>query len=55
MCDILLDEEKLLRELDDIGETEDDYLEVTDNNIDTLLQEDEDEDCMDDDFKFSVE
>jgi len=55
MCDILLDEEKLLRELDSIGETEDDYIEVSDNNIDTLLQEDEDEDCMDDDFKFSIE
>ena len=26
MCDILLDEEKLLRELDSIGETEDDYI-----------------------------
>ena len=35
--------------------TEDDYIEVSDNNIDTLLQEDEDEDCMDDDFKFSIE
>jgi len=55
MCDILLDEEKLLRELDDIGETEDDYIEVTENNIDTLLQEEEDDDCMDDDFKFSIE
>ena len=55
MCDIIIDEEKLLRELDDIGETEEDYIEVTENNIDTLLQEEEDEDCMDDDFKFSIE
>ena len=32
---MVLDEEKLLRELDEIGETEEDYIEVTENNIDT--------------------
>ena len=55
MCDILLDEEKLIAGLENINETIEDFIEVSDNNIDTLLQDDEDDDyCNDDDFNFSV-
>ena len=57
MCDILLDEEKLLDELGNIDETIEDFIEVSENNIDSLLGGDEDEDdyCNDDNFKFSIE
>ena len=57
MCDILLDEEKLLNELGNIDETVDDFIEVSENNIDSLLENDEEEDdyCNDDNFKFSIE
>ena len=59
MFDVLLDEEKLVSELENINETVEDYLEITDNNIDTLMndpeeQDDEDNYCNDDNFDFTV-
>ena len=56
MCDILLDEEKLVNELSTINETQEDYINVTENNIDTLMQNEDDDDeyCNDDNFMFSV-
>ena len=57
MCDILLDEEKLLSELGNIDETVEDFIDVSENNIDSLLVNDDEEDdyCNDDNFKFSIE
>lgn len=56
MCDILLDEEKLISEMSNISETIEDFIEVSENNIDTLMQikENDDEYCDDDQFNFSV-
>ena len=56
MCDILLDEEKLISELENINESLDDFIEVSDNNIESLMNIDEegDEYCNDEDFNFSV-
>ena len=60
MCDIFLDEEKMIKEMNEINITSDDFINVTDKNIDNLL-EDENEDiskysdyCDDDNFEFSV-
>ena len=59
MCDILLDEEKLISEMSDINQTVDDFIEVTENNIESLIEGDddelEDEYCNDENFKFSFE
>jgi DNA-directed RNA polymerase II subunit RPB1 len=60
MCDIFLDEEKMIKEMNEINITSDDFINVTDKNIDNLL-EDDNEDiskysdyCDDDNFEFSV-
>ena len=55
--EILLDEEKLINNLKDINHIEDEYLEIDESNIDILMdvEEEEDDDCKDDDFKFSNE
>jgi len=57
MCDILLDEEKLIREMNSIDLTPEDFIEVTDDNITTLLGDDEDDDdfCSDENFGFSID
>ena len=57
MCDILLDEEKLISEMENINQTMDDFIEVSENNIESLLEGDESDDdyCNDDNFKFSFE
>ena len=52
MCEIILDEEKLIRELTSINE--DDTIEIDEENIDVLL-DDTEEDCKLEDFKFSFE
>ena len=55
ICDILLDEEKLVSEMTNISETVEDFIDVSENNIDSLLDlDEEDEYCDDDSFKFSV-
>jgi DNA-directed RNA polymerase II subunit RPB1 len=57
MTDILLDEEKLFESLQSTGLTQDDFLEVTDTNIDSLLKEDDDDNelyCSNEQFSFSV-
>ena len=60
MCDIFLDEEKMIKELNEINITQEDFInDVTDQNIDTLLKDDDDiekysEYCEDDNFEFSV-
>ena len=59
-CDIFLDEEKMIKELNEINITQVDFInDVTDQNIDTLLKDDDDiekysEYCEDDNFEFSV-
>ena len=60
MCDIFLDEEKMIKEMSEINMTSDDFINVTDKNIEQLL-EDETEDiskysdyCDDESFEFSV-
>ena len=59
ICDILLDEEKLISNISsmkEIGDDEDEFLEIDESNIDILLKdEDEQEMCADEDFKFSYE
>ena len=52
MCDILLDEDKLLKELSSIDE--DESIEIDEDNIDVLL-DDTEEDCKLEDFKLSFE
>ena len=54
ICDILLDEEKLIKELKNIELTEDDFLQVNDQNIHSLLEDDEEGVCDDDDFEFDI-
>jgi len=58
MCNILLDERKLLEQMSDINLTKDDFMEVSDNNINALLHDEEedevyDENCLDEDFEMS--
>ena len=61
MCNIYLDEKKMIQELNDINYTTDDFIEVSDNNINSLLtseenisEYDEDEEgCKDEDFDVS--
>jgi DNA-directed RNA polymerase II subunit RPB1 len=56
VCDILLDEEKLISELEDSGEKEEDYMDVDESNIDILMNiEEEDVNCNDENLKFSHE
>ena len=43
LCDIYLDEEKMIKELSNIKYTKDDFLKVDDKNIDHLLKEDSEE------------
>lgn len=54
-CDILLDEEHLISSLNDIGEKEDEYIDIDESNIDVLLEQGDNGDCCDDNFKFSYE
>ena len=57
MCNIYLDERKLLEEMKDINLTQDDFIEVSDNNIQSLLHDEEedsyDENCLDEDFEMT--
>ena len=43
MCNIYLDERKMIEELNDINYTMDDFIEVSDNNISSLLVSQEDQ------------
>ena len=61
LCDLYLDEEKMIQEMSQISFTQDDFVEVTNKNIDNLLREDEEEQekeeddyCDDDNFEFSI-
>jgi len=61
MCKLYLDERKMIEELNDINYTMDDFIEVSDNNISSLLEDEDDdisddfddEGCKDDDFDLS--
>ena len=56
MCNLYLDERKMLEEMKNISLTTDDFIEVSENNIDTLLNEDSEEEntnCLDEDFEMS--
>jgi len=56
-CSVLLDEEKLIQEMENIQFTKEDFIEVSESNIDVILQDDDldDEYCNDDNFKFSID
>ena len=59
MCDLFLNEEKLIQEMDNINISQEDFIDVTDKNINTLLENEDDttlynEYCEDDSFEFSV-
>ena len=56
MSELILDEEKLFESLQSIGLTQEDFLEVTDTNIDSLLKEEDDDElyCSNEHFSFSV-
>ena len=56
-CNVLLDEEKLLQEMQNISYTAEDFIEVSESNIDQLLDDkDLDDDyCNDENLKFSIE
>ena len=52
--DILLDEEKLIKEMKSIDLTQDDFIEVTNKNIDSLLEDEYHDDyCTDENFQLS--
>ena len=57
MCNILLDERKLIEQMNDINLTTDDFIEVSDNNINSLLneegEEESDENCLDEEFEMT--
>ena len=54
--DILLDENQLLSQLSQTGIPEEEFYEIDQTNIDTLLDVDDDQDdCNDENFKFSFE
>ena len=57
VCDILLNEELLLAELEDLGEKEEEYMDVDENNIEVIMDIKEEEEgyCQEDNFKFSCE
>tara|TARA_Y100001970_G_C14170731_1_gene823980 strand:- start:282 stop:1739 length:1458 start_codon:yes stop_codon:yes gene_type:complete len=56
ICNILLDEEELISNLDNIQELEEEYLEIDESNINILMNNNEDDgECGDDKFKFSYE
>jgi len=57
VCDILLDEEKLIQGLGEIDVKDIGDIEIDDSNIDSLLESDDDDDayCDDDNFKMSNE
>jgi len=58
LCDILLDEDKLMENMDSLA-VQDEYEMVDESNINDLLQTEVDEDadgiCEESDFKFSFE
>tara|TARA_B110000285_G_C15138603_1_gene629056 strand:- start:605 stop:5173 length:4569 start_codon:yes stop_codon:yes gene_type:complete len=55
ICDILLDEDQLISELNDIGEKEEDYMDIDESNIDVLMDIEEEGECAEENFKFSHE
>ena len=56
LVDILLDEEKLMDSLINLGEKVDDYLDIDESDINVLMDiKQEEEDCGDENFKFSHE
>ena len=54
-CDILLDEDHLISQLNDIGEKEEEYLDIDEGNIDIILSQEDEGECGDINFKFSHE
>ena len=55
MCELFLDERKLIDEMKDINLTPDDFISVSDDNIDTLLEDsyEEDDYCNDENFEMT--
>jgi len=54
-CDILLDEDHLLSKLDDMGEKEEEYIDIDESNIDIIMDIEDEGDCGDEALKFSYE
>ena len=57
LTELLLDEQKLIQSLNELDYKENEYIESIEDNIDTLLNDDdilEDDYCNDDNFSFSV-
>tara|TARA_B100000575_G_C22503759_1_gene329531 strand:- start:140 stop:502 length:363 start_codon:yes stop_codon:yes gene_type:complete len=55
LCDVLLDEDQLISNMQDVQEDEDEYLDIDETNIDIIMDVEEEEFCNDNDFKFSHE
>ena len=55
ICKLLLDEEALKAELASIDLQDDEFMEVSESNIDVLMEMEEEGDCGENDFKFSFE
>jgi DNA-directed RNA polymerase II subunit RPB1 len=55
LCNIMLDEDKLLSSLKDKLKGEEEFIENQENDINKLLEEDDDDICTTKDFKFSFE
>ena len=56
VIDLLLDEEKLISELIDLGEKEEEFLDIDESDINVIMDiEDNEGDCAEDNFKFSHE
>ena len=56
LCDTILDEEHLLSILNDLGEKDEEYMNIDETNIDIILDiEEEDGECGEENLKFSYE
>ena len=55
ICNLLLDEEALKEEMASIDLQDDEFMEASESNIDILMEEEEEGECGENDFKFSFE
>ena len=55
LTEMLLDEDKLMKELIYTGEKEEDYIDIEESDINVLLNVEEEGDCAEENFKFSHE
>jgi DNA-directed RNA polymerase II subunit RPB1 len=55
ICNLLLDEKTLKKELKSIGFSADEFMQIDEDNIDVLMEMEDEGECGDNDFKFSFE